>query len=86
MLALIVSLPFRLKAAAPAGLEKIRLEKWREPEWKARRRVAGTEIALINSYRRVNGFKAWLLVGAGAAQIVAVAALGVTVRLIVSHG
>jgi hypothetical protein len=86
-LALIVGIPiFRFRGAAPVGLEAIRLNKWRDRDWVARRRVAGTEVVMMKSYKRANRVKAWFLVGAGSAQIVALVALSVTVAVILTDG
>jgi hypothetical protein len=85
VLALLVSVPRRYRGASAVELEKTRLTQWWERDGVARRRVAGTEIVLIQSYRRSNGVKAWLLIAAGAAQILALLALGATVAIILIH-
>jgi hypothetical protein len=84
-LAVVVSIPFRYLGASPQDLERIRLNRWREREWVARRRVTGTEIVVIRSYRRANRAKARLLVGASVAQLGALVALAVTVAKILAH-
>lgn len=85
-LAVAVGVPFRYKAVTPAGLEQIRIDKWRDREWVALRRIAGTEIVQFEGYLRANRIKAWLLLAAGASQLVALVALGITVALILWHG
>lgn len=85
-LAVVVGIPAPYRAPKPNELEIIRLEKWRDREWVARRRVAGTEIVQLESYRRANGRKALLLLGAGIAQLVALAALAITVGIILLQG
>lgn len=85
-LAVAVGIPFRLRGADADGLEKTRLEMWRDADWKARRRVAGSEIIIITSYKAANKIKARLLIGAGVSQLVALITLGVTVGIILSRG
>ena len=84
--AVVAGVPFRYRGSSPGGLEAVRIHRWRDREWVARRRVAGTEIVILRAYKRANRIKAWLLVGAGVAQVAALVALGVSVALILSRG
>jgi hypothetical protein len=83
-LAVAVGLPLIHKRVDVDGLNESVGENWFEPDWVARRRVAVTEIDQFKGYLRSNRIKAMLLAGAGAAQLLALLALAVTVGLILN--
>jgi hypothetical protein len=83
ILALVTSVPLRYKAPKPEALVRQVREAWTEPE--ATQRVALTRVGMIASYRRRNGFKAWVLMFAMAAQVVAILLLAVAIKLVIEH-
>jgi len=65
------------------GLENIVRSRWGNPRPIARRRVAMTRIVILAAYKAKNTRKGRLLIGATAAEALAIVFLGVTVAFII---
>lgn len=87
-LALIVNFPFKYRASSAEDLERIRKDRdlWREADWISARRIAGTRIEMIASYKKRNKAKAFLLMTSIAVEVSAILALAIAVAIIVEHG
>ncbi len=82
-IALIANFPFRRRASSADDLERIRRHKdrWREAEWISARRVAGTRIEMLASYKRRKKSQAFLSMSAIALEVAAILSLAVAVAI-----
>ena len=86
IVALIVTMPFRYRAVKVKTLKNRLATNWSKPRDTELLRMAATNVVLLGSYRTRNGWKAWLLFVAIAAQVVGVGALALAVAIVMKHG
>jgi hypothetical protein len=85
-LSLAVITPRGYEATNPVALADVLRDKWHNPAWMARRRVAATRLRLYASYRRGNRRKGILLALAIACEVGAVILLAVAISLVIADG
>jgi hypothetical protein len=83
-LSLAVIIPRGYEATNPVALADVLRDKWHNPAWMARRRVAATRLRLYASYRRGNRRKGILLALAIACEVGAVILLAVAISLVIA--
>jgi hypothetical protein len=83
LFAIFASFIFKYRLADRGSLQRITRDGWRDSEEVALMNIVTTNVTTISSLRNGNDQKARLLIGAWVSQVVALAALGVSVYLIV---
>jgi hypothetical protein len=84
-LGLLTNLPWRFQATQTAALELVLRDKWSDPPWMARRRIAVTRLKLYASYRRGNKEKGILLGVAILTELLALSVLAVGIGLVLAN-
>jgi hypothetical protein len=83
-LALTVMIPRGYEATNPVALADVLRDRWRDPAWMARRRVAATRLKIYASYRSGNRRKGILLALALACEVGAVFLLAIAIALVIA--
>jgi hypothetical protein len=82
--ALAVMIPRGYDATNAVALADVLRDRWQNPPWMARRRVAATRLKIYASYRRGNRRKGILLALAIACEVCAVFLLAVAIALVIA--
>jgi hypothetical protein len=78
------NVPWVYRNVTPAGLRATVDDKWGDTPSVARKRVARTQIDVLEDARKVNGVKAWIVFGAIACELVALVLVGIAVGIVVA--
>lgn len=83
--ALATNLPVAYKHVLPSELRTAVKESWDDSASVARRRVAHTRVDALESARKLNGVKAWILFGAITAEFLALVLVGIAVAVVIAE-
>jgi len=82
---ILTNAPLRYRSVEASELRKATRKFWGDSPDKAEKRVAVTEVEVLETAKSINTIKAWILVAAIGFQLLAVICLALAIRVILVH-